>query len=109
MVRSQFHPLQVNAITGEPFFPLETHPNIILTPPRLSDIPKLPDLMNDPGVCVWLTGPPHPYTLGGERLGSLGTYLYYSKMYYRACRSLGKDNCRRGEWNTTRAQRCRRK
>ncbi|KAJ4472539.1 acyl-CoA N-acyltransferase [Lentinula edodes] len=63
MVRSQFHPLKVNATTGEPFFPLETHPNIILTPPRLTDIPKLPDLMNDPGVCVWLTGPPHPYTL----------------------------------------------
>ncbi|KAJ3789957.1 acyl-CoA N-acyltransferase [Lentinula aff. detonsa] len=63
MLQSQFHPLKTNASTGELYLPLEYHPNIILTTPRLSDIPKLPDLLNDPGVCIWLRGPPYPYEI----------------------------------------------
>lgn len=64
MPQSQLHPLKVNPSTGEPYLPLKSHPNVILTPPRLSDIPLLPALLNDPGVHVWLVGPPYPYLLG---------------------------------------------
>ncbi|KAF5392532.1 hypothetical protein D9757_002311 [Collybiopsis confluens] len=57
------HPhLQVNA-NGEPFLALETNPDIIITPPRLSDIPTLPDLLNDPGVYIWLSLFPQQTTI----------------------------------------------
>ncbi|KAJ3978110.1 acyl-CoA N-acyltransferase [Lentinula raphanica] len=63
MSLTQTYPLRVNSTTGELYLPLESHPNIIITPPRMSDIPRLPDLLNDPGVCVWISGPPYPYEI----------------------------------------------
>ncbi|KZT44632.1 hypothetical protein SISSUDRAFT_37929 [Sistotremastrum suecicum HHB10207 ss-3] len=56
------HPLQIDPATGEPFLrlpaPLE---NIIITPPRLTDVPALLRLLNDPRVHETLSGPPWPY------------------------------------------------
>ncbi|KAF9074967.1 GNAT domain-containing protein [Rhodocollybia butyracea] len=68
MSKSQLHPLKVNPSTGEPFLPLDSHPGFIITPPRLSDIVLLPDLLNDPNVHPWLKGPPYPYTLEHSRV-----------------------------------------
>ncbi|KAF9074968.1 acyl-CoA N-acyltransferase [Rhodocollybia butyracea] len=67
MSKSYLHPLKVNPSTGEPFLPLDSHPGFIITPPRLSDIVLLPDLLNDPNVHPWLKGPPYPYTLEHSR------------------------------------------
>jgi hypothetical protein len=61
MVNYQLHPLQVNPQTGEPFLRLKSHEHIIITPPRLSDAPFLPPILNDPLVHKWLTHPPYPY------------------------------------------------
>ncbi|KAE9409170.1 acyl-CoA N-acyltransferase [Gymnopus androsaceus JB14] len=61
--KSQLYPLEVNPSTGEPFLSLKSHPNIIITPPRLTDIPLLPSLLNDPTTAQWLKGPPLPYLL----------------------------------------------
>ncbi|TFK77495.1 acyl-CoA N-acyltransferase [Pluteus cervinus] len=58
---SQLHPLEVNPTTGEPFLRLKSHNNIILTPPRLSDIAILPEYFNDSRVYGWLSSPPQPY------------------------------------------------
>lgn len=61
---SRLGPLEVNQSTKEPFLRLRAHPNIIITPPRESDIPYIIPPMNDSRVHVWLNGPPYPYTTG---------------------------------------------
>lgn len=68
------HPLQVNPLTGEPFLRLQPpHANIILTPPRLSDVASLVEILNDPGVYKMLSAPPFPYRLedGEQWLGMI--------------------------------------
>ncbi|KAF4573300.1 hypothetical protein EYR40_003619 [Pleurotus pulmonarius] len=55
-------PLQINQATKEPFIRLRRHPNIVVTPPRLTDADALVQLLNDPRVHEWLKGPPYPYT-----------------------------------------------
>ncbi|KAF7436412.1 hypothetical protein PC9H_003245 [Pleurotus ostreatus] len=55
-------PLQTNQATKEPFIRLRRHPNIVVTPPRLTDADALVHLLNDPRVHDWLKGPPYPYT-----------------------------------------------
>ena len=58
----QLHPIELNAQTGEPFLRLpEPHTNIILTPPRMSDVPFVVENLNDPRVYSNLMGPPFPY------------------------------------------------
>lgn len=62
MAHPQLHPLQVNERTGEPFLRLSApHDNIILTPPRLEDVPFMVHNLNDPRVYKSLSGPPFPY------------------------------------------------
>ncbi|KAJ7780228.1 acyl-CoA N-acyltransferase, partial [Mycena maculata] len=49
-----------NAATGEPFLRLPApHANIIITPPRMSDVEPSVPIMNDPAVYMWL-GPRAP-------------------------------------------------
>lgn len=62
MASSPASPLEYNEHTGEPFIRLP-HPykNIILTPPRLSDVAALMAVLNDPKVYLTLEGPPNPY------------------------------------------------
>ncbi|KAJ6541804.1 acyl-CoA N-acyltransferase, partial [Mycena capillaripes] len=55
------HPLEVNPKTGEPFLRLQSHKNIVLTPPRLSDAPFMIAFLNDERVYHWLSSPPYPY------------------------------------------------
>lgn len=62
MSRTQFHPLQFNERTGEPFLRLPSpHDNIIITTSRMSDAPTVIANMNNPAVYNWLDGPPFPY------------------------------------------------
>jgi RimJ/RimL family protein N-acetyltransferase len=59
----QLYPLQVNAYTGEVFLRLPPpHSHIIITPPRISDVPSVIANMNDPRVYETISGPPFPYT-----------------------------------------------
>lgn len=59
---SHFHPLELNARTGELFLRLPApHENIIITPPRLSDAPAVVANMSDPAIYTFLEGPPFPY------------------------------------------------
>ncbi|KAJ7070501.1 hypothetical protein C8F01DRAFT_1046063 [Mycena amicta] len=60
----QLHPLEVNPTTGEPFLrlPGKGHENIILTPPRMSDVDAMVPVFNDERVSYWMTGTPFPYT-----------------------------------------------
>ncbi|SJL06087.1 uncharacterized protein ARMOST_09423 [Armillaria ostoyae] len=60
MENHQLYPLEVNS-HGEPFLRLKAHPNIILTPPRLTDASALMEVLNDESVCRWLSNPPYPY------------------------------------------------
>ncbi|KAK0208667.1 hypothetical protein DFS33DRAFT_1451579 [Desarmillaria ectypa] len=60
MENRQLYPLEVNS-HGEPFLRLKAHPNIILTPPRLTDASALMKVLNDEHVCKWLKSPPYPY------------------------------------------------
>ncbi|CAK5280769.1 unnamed protein product [Mycena citricolor] len=57
----QFHPMEINPTTGEPFLRLESHPNIIITPTRPEDAPRVVELLSDKRVYGWLCSPPHPY------------------------------------------------
>ncbi|KAJ7053951.1 acyl-CoA N-acyltransferase [Mycena amicta] len=57
------HPLERNTTTNEPFLRLLSHPNIILTPPRLVDAPAIVRILNDERVYPWLKATPFPYTL----------------------------------------------
>lgn len=62
MTRNQLYPLEVNPHTREPFLRLPApNDNIILTPPRWSDEKCLAPIINDPGISIWLEGPPIPY------------------------------------------------
>lgn len=55
-------PLQYNSRTGEPFIRLPSpHENLILTPPRPSDVAANYSLMTDQKVYRMLSGPPFPY------------------------------------------------
>ena len=54
--------LQVNPTTGEVFLRLPApHENIIITPPRDSDVVDLVLILNDPRVIKFLLGLPFPY------------------------------------------------
>lgn len=57
-------PLEINPLTREPFLRLRGHPNIIITPPRLTDVPFIVPALNDEQVYTWLIGPPFPYYPG---------------------------------------------
>ncbi|EPT01564.1 hypothetical protein FOMPIDRAFT_1023242 [Fomitopsis schrenkii] len=62
MSHSHLHPLQVNPLTGEPYLRLPSpHANIIITPPRMSDVDALVGHLNDTKVVNSLIGPPYPY------------------------------------------------
>ena len=62
MSRSRLHPLRVNSTTGEPYLRLPSpHENIIITPPRMSDVGALVGHLNDHKVVNSLIGPPYPY------------------------------------------------
>ncbi|KAH9835900.1 acyl-CoA N-acyltransferase [Rhodofomes roseus] len=59
---SKLHPLQVNPTTGEPYLRLPSpHDNIIITPPRMSDVDAAMRNLNDRKVVDWLSSPPYPY------------------------------------------------
>ncbi|KAJ7110293.1 hypothetical protein C8R43DRAFT_936300, partial [Mycena crocata] len=57
----QLHPLEVDPETGEPFLRLAGHASIVITPPRLSDVPSIVLLMNDERVYSGLGSPPFPF------------------------------------------------
>lgn len=61
---TDLYPLEVNPTTHEPFLRLRKHKNVILTPPRLDDVPYLLEHHNDKRVYQWLVGPPFPYLQG---------------------------------------------
>lgn len=62
MAHSYLHPLQVKSKTHEPYLRLPSpHDNIIITPPRMSDVDALVPHLNDRKIADWLTGPPFPY------------------------------------------------
>ncbi|KAJ6543559.1 GNAT domain-containing protein [Mycena vulgaris] len=58
--------LEFNAVTGEPFLRLPPpFANIIITPPRMSDVEPSVEILNDPAVAMWMgpMGPgSEPYT-----------------------------------------------
>lgn len=55
-------PISYNPTTGEPFLRLPSpHENIILTPPRMTDVAAVTAIMHDPKVYTRLEGPPYPY------------------------------------------------
>jgi len=64
MANLQHHPLEINPNTGELFLRLRKHRNIVITPPRPSDIHDYIPLLNDPRVHDTLIGPPVPYLIG---------------------------------------------
>lgn len=56
------HPLQVHPKTGEPYLRLPApNDNIIITPPRATDVDATVALMNDERVAMNLASPPYPY------------------------------------------------
>ncbi|KDQ63163.1 hypothetical protein JAAARDRAFT_29169 [Jaapia argillacea MUCL 33604] len=56
------HPLQVNPTSGEPYLRLPSpHTNIIITPPRPTDVEAMVELMGDSRVWLQLASVPHPY------------------------------------------------
>jgi RimJ/RimL family protein N-acetyltransferase len=57
-------PIQFNEKSGEPFIPLKSHPDIILTPLRFDDVPHMVEMLNDERIIRWLSGPPYPYYEG---------------------------------------------
>ncbi|KAF6754327.1 hypothetical protein DFP72DRAFT_1010015 [Ephemerocybe angulata] len=61
MNNHQLRPLEVNPATGEPFLRLRKHSNVIITPPRLSDCPRIASLIGDPIIYEQLSGAPVPY------------------------------------------------
>ncbi|KAF9446119.1 acyl-CoA N-acyltransferase [Macrolepiota fuliginosa MF-IS2] len=56
-------PLETNPSTKEPFLRLRGHPNVVITPPRQTDIPHMLPPMNDERIHIWLSSTPYPYTL----------------------------------------------
>ncbi|KAJ7594000.1 hypothetical protein C8J56DRAFT_777684 [Mycena floridula] len=61
MSNPQLQPFEFNPKTGEPFLRLKSHKNIILTPPRFSDAPRIINLLNDPKINDQLATVPFPY------------------------------------------------
>ncbi|OJA14980.1 hypothetical protein AZE42_12059, partial [Rhizopogon vesiculosus] len=60
--QSQFHPLEVNPETGEPFLRLPApHQSIIITPPREGDQSTLMQYLNDPAIFGWIDESPVPF------------------------------------------------
>ncbi|KAH6917115.1 acetyltransferase [Coprinopsis sp. MPI-PUGE-AT-0042] len=55
--------LERNSKSGELFLRLRKHPNLVLTPPRESDAPKLQEYLSDPRIYEYLVSPPVPYLL----------------------------------------------
>ncbi|KAJ7497993.1 GNAT domain-containing protein [Mycena galericulata] len=58
-------PLELNAATGEPFLRLPApFSNIIITPPRMSDVEPSVAILSDPAVSLWMgpMGPTGTYT-----------------------------------------------
>lgn len=64
MANPQLHPLELNPLTKEPFLRLRAHKNIVITPPRPSDIEGYCLIINDPRVHDWLVGPTIPHLRG---------------------------------------------
>ena len=63
MPQSQLYPLEVDPQTGEPFLVLpKPLDNIIITPPRPSDVASLVSMLNEPDVYKWLWSVPHPFS-----------------------------------------------
>jgi hypothetical protein len=61
-VTTRMNTLQVNPATGEVFLRLPApHENVIITPPRESDIADIISILNDPRVYKTLVGTPLPY------------------------------------------------
>lgn len=59
---NKMNTLQVNPTTGEVFLRLPApHENVIITPPRYSDVADIVLILNDPRVYKFLVGPPFPY------------------------------------------------
>ncbi|EAU92300.1 acetyltransferase [Coprinopsis cinerea okayama7 len=56
-------PIERHPITGEMILRLRKHPNLILTPPRESDVPKLAEYLSDPRISSFLASPPIPYRI----------------------------------------------
>ncbi|KXN84571.1 hypothetical protein AN958_12319 [Leucoagaricus sp. SymC.cos] len=54
-------PFEINPNTREPFIRLRKHPNVIITPPRETDIPNVIPPLNDERVHIWLGSCPFPY------------------------------------------------
>jgi len=62
-IKNSLLPLRFNPSSGEPYIPIPGHPKIIITPPRLSDVPLILSYMNDPSVYMNLANPPYPYRI----------------------------------------------
>ena len=57
-----YHPLQVDATTGEPFLRLDPpYSHLVLTPLRHSDAHALISHLNNYNIARTLNGPPYPY------------------------------------------------
>jgi hypothetical protein len=60
----KFKPLLFNQATGEHFLRLPVpYDNIVLTPPRWTDVPTIIPLLNDPKVYKSLGSTPYPYLI----------------------------------------------
>jgi hypothetical protein len=60
----QFNPLSINDHAIRPFLRLPApHQRIIIATPRLHDAPQIYELLNDPRIYRWITGPPFPYLM----------------------------------------------
>jgi hypothetical protein len=64
MANPQLHPFEINPHTGEPFLRLRNNRNIILTPPRPSDVTPYLSILNDPRVYQWMIGLSIPHLPG---------------------------------------------
>lgn len=55
-------PLQINPSNGEPYIQLPApHDNIRITPPRLSDVAALTEMLNSPTIYPHIYAPPFPF------------------------------------------------
>jgi hypothetical protein len=61
-------PIQFNEKSAEPFIPLKSHPDIILTPLRFDDVPRMVEMLNDQKIIKWFDGPPYPYYEGESHI-----------------------------------------
>jgi hypothetical protein len=65
---SSMNPIQFNEKSGEPFIPLKSHSDIILTPLRFDDVPRMVEMLNDQKIIKWFDGPPYPYYEGKSHI-----------------------------------------